>query len=118
MVEVLAAAYQDLRNYIEGNWRYIEARDPSNLPIVRLQVGGDARAKWVHAAGNQELKVQLTLSGSDPDIPLGTIVAKTLLYKGATGGSPMCEEPITHFYILDPTDSVVMTHKVQVPKLG
>jgi hypothetical protein len=118
MAEVTAAAYQDIRNYIQANWKYVELRDDKGDPITRIQIGGDSRARWTHEAGAPVLEAEVIVQGADADIPIPCIIRQSLAYKSATGGEPFSVETMTPFYIMDASDKCVIRHQFQVPSLG
>lgn len=115
MTEITEPAYQDIRNYIQTNWTYMELRDVENTPIIRIRIGGDARAKWVHTANARTLMAEVTVQGSDADIPVPCTIARSVIYKGAVGGEAFSEETITPFYIMDESDRCTITHHIEVP---
>lgn len=118
MAEVTEAAYQNIRNHLQTTWGYIELRNNEGAPITRIPIGTDARAKWVHSAGDRTLNVQVTVKGADADIPIPSIIGGAALYNVATGGEAFTVETFTLSYIMDASDTCVINHLVEVPTLG
>lgn len=116
MAEVTAAAYQDLRNYIQANWKYIELQDGNGNAVIRLSPS-DSRCTWTNAAGDQTLRLQVVIKGSDSDITKPSTYAKSAIYNVATGGSPFSVESFTAFTIESDMDELTVTHNIQVPQI-
>lgn len=116
MTEIKPAGYQDLRNYIEANWEYIELRDDQGSAIVRLPITDD-RVEWTHTPGAQTLEMTVTINGSDPDISLPQTVAGSALYKAASGGDAMSEKTFVPFTLMAAEDEITIRHQIQVPEV-
>ena len=113
MTQVTTEAYQDLRNYIQENWKYVELQDEAGKAIIRLSPS-DSRVSWVHVANAQILKLQVIIKGNDPDIVAPKTFAKSAIYKVATGGSPYSLETFTPS-IIAKDDEITIIHSIQVP---
>ena len=116
MAEITASAYQALRNYIQQNWQYIELRDDLGNPILRLSPS-DSRVSWVHNAGDQVLKLQIVVKGSDADITKPQTFASSAIYDVATGGQPYSIESFTPFTIESDMDELTVIHSIEVPQV-
>ncbi len=119
MAATTPAGYQDIRDYIQANWQYIEVRDTGGAAIVRLPVS-DARVDWVHAAGAQTLLLRVVLTGSDADVPVPSTIRSSAIYKVPSGGSPFGVEQLVEGDApinADP-DTVTITHSIQVPQVA
>lgn len=114
--ELSAAGYQDLRTYINTNWAFIELRNAQNDAILRLGTT-DPRVSWKHAAGAQELILQVEVSGSDSGISLPLTVAGSAIFKGASGGNAMSADTFTPVTLEDELDKVTIQHKIQIPEI-
>lgn len=114
--EISAAGYQDLRDYIEANWKWIELRNASQAAVIRISTA-DARVKWIHGAGAQELQLEATISGADADITLPVTFASSALYKVSAGGSVLNANTFTSAILDTALDKIVIVHKVQVPQI-
>lgn len=114
--ELSAAGYQDLRTYINTNWAFIELRNAQNGAILRLGTT-DPRVSWKHAAGAQELILQVEISGSDSGISLPMTVAGSAIFKGGTGGSAMSADTFTSVTLENVLDKVTIQHRIQVPQI-
>lgn len=116
MAEITASAYQALRNYIQQNWKYIELRDDAGNAILRLSPA-DNRVSWIHNAGDQVLKLQIVVKGSDADITKPQTFASSAIYDVATGGNAYSVESFTPFTIESDMDELTVIHEIQVPKV-
>jgi len=116
MAEITTQAYQAIRNYIQQNWKYIELRDDVGNAIVRLSPS-DSRVKWIHNLGDQVLKLQIIVKGSDTDITKPKTFASSAIYDVATGGNAYSIESFTPFTIQSDMDELTVIHEIQVPKV-
>ncbi|MDD2288027.1 MAG: hypothetical protein PHY55_04250 [Bacteroidales bacterium] len=118
MAEVNASAYQDLRDYIQANWNYIELQDEAGNPIIRKDIT-DARVTWNHLAGAQTLELKFVVTGSDVDISslLPLTFAKSAIFKVATGDTAFSTETFTSFTISSAEDQLTIIHKIEVPQV-
>ncbi|QNG59439.1 hypothetical protein H4O14_16810 [Bacillus sp. PAMC26568] len=116
MMEINTQGYQAIRDYIQSNWKYIELRDGTNAAIVRLSPS-DSRVTWTHTAGDQTLKLQIVVKGSDADIPVPKTFASSAIYNVATGGNAYSVESFTAFTMESDQDELTVIHSIQVPKV-
>lgn len=116
MAEITSQAYQDLRDYIQANWQYIELQDDTGTPILRLSPS-DSRVTWTHTAGEQTLKLQIIVKGSDTDITLPSTFASSHIFKVASGGSAFSSETFTSFTIESEQDELTVIHNISVPQV-
>lgn len=116
MAEITSYAYQDLRDYIQSNWKYIELQNESGVAILRLSPT-DSRCTWTHNAGDQTLKLQVVIKGSDTDITLPCTFAKSVIFNIATGGNAISEESFTPFTLESEQDELTVIHNIQVPQV-
>ncbi len=115
--EIVSAGYQDVRDYIEATWKYIEVRNSEDAAVIRIGIG-DARVTWTHTAGDQTLELTCVLSGDDVDITLPETFASSVLYKVSTSGSPMtAAESFAPFTMSAEGDQLTIKHQVQVPQV-
>lgn len=116
MAEINTDGYQSIRDYIEANWQYIELRDDTDTAIVRLSPS-DSRVSWTHTAGDQTLKLQIIVKGSDADITASQIFASSAIYDVASGGNPYSVESFTTFTIEADEDELTVIHNIEVPQV-
>lgn len=116
MAEITSSAYQAIRDYIQQNWKYIELRDDAGNAIVRLSPS-DSRVSWIHNAGDQTLKLQVIIKGSDADITKPQTFASSAIYDVATGGQPYSIESFTPFTIESDQDELTVIHSIEVPQV-
>ncbi len=123
MAEITEAGYQDLRDYVEGAWSFVEIRDDSaagagGAAVVRLDPS-DPRVEWVHAPSAQVLQIRVTLRGDDGDITPPVTLRSAALYDAGTGGSAYAEEVFSEgdAVINSESDEVTVTFDVEVPQL-
>lgn len=117
MAEITQKAYQDLRDYIQATWKYIEIRDDKDTPIMRLEVGVDPRVNWSHSANAQTLEITAVISGDDVDVTLPKTFAKTAIYKVATGGDAYSVEAFSAFTMESLADELTIKHQIEVPQV-
>lgn len=116
MAEISSYGYQSLRDYIQSNWKYIELQNELNNPVLRLSPS-DTRVTWIHNAGEQILKLQIIVKGSDTDITYPVTFTKSLIFDVATGGNAYSEEPFTAFTIESDNDELTVIHSIEVPQV-
>lgn len=116
MAEIKPEGYQAIRNFIQSNWQYIELRDENNTPIIRLSPS-DPRVSWIHTAGDQTLKLQIVVKGSDSDIILPKTFASSHIYDTATGGNSFSDESFPAFTMQSENDQLTVIHEIQVPQV-
>ncbi|MGG4039292.1 hypothetical protein [Heyndrickxia ginsengihumi] len=116
MAEITTQAYQNLRDYIQSNWQYIELQDDSDGAILRLSPS-DSRVTWTHNAGDQTLKLQIVVKGSDTDITLPKTFASSHIFNVATGGISFSDESFTPFTMSTDQDELTVIHNIQVPQV-
>lgn len=115
MAEITSQAYQDLRDYIQANWKYIELRDDVNGAILRIDPA-DPRVTWTHVPGAQTLELSVTIKGSDADITIPQTFASSAIYKVATGGDAYSVEAFSSsFTIQAAEDELRVKHQLEVP---
>ena len=117
MAAVTTNGYQDLRDHIQSTWKYIEIRDGSQAPVLRLECGVDPRVTWTHLAGAQTLEMQAVIKGSDADITLPKTFAGAAIFKVASGGTALSAETFTAFDMTATTDQLTITYRIEVPEV-
>lgn len=116
MAEISNAGYQSIRDYIQSNWQYIELRDETNSPILRISTN-DNRVQWSHDVGSQTLELTCIIKGDDADITKPVTFASSAIYDVVTGGSPYAVENFTPFTMENDADQLIIKHQIQVPQL-
>ena len=114
MAEITSAAYQDLRDYIQSQWKYIELQDESGVAIIRLSPSDN---RVTYTAEGQTLKLQVVVKGSDADINTPTTFAKSAIFDVASGGTPYSVETFTSFTIESDQDELTVIHSIEVPQV-
>lgn len=119
MSVVQNAGYQDIRDYIQANWKYIELRDENQNPVLRIGIE-DSRVTWTHTAGAQTLEMTCVIKGDDPDIAplLPQTFAGAALFKVSSGGSAMSEEEFTTFTMSSENDQLTIIYQLEVPQIS
>ena len=115
-MEITQKAYEDLRTYIQTNWKYLELRDGTGTPIVRIGIG-DSRISWTHNPGSQTLELTLIVKGSDSDITIPQTIKYSAVYKVATGGDALAIEEFTPFTLEADGDQLTVKHRIEVPRV-
>ena len=121
--DIYAEGYQDLRDYVQANYKYIALVDNADNEVVRLEIGVDSRANWIHVAGANPLIVQVTVKGSDTEITEPCTLNKAYLYKTTVSAVKMAGGLHTPFTIESgdlgsADDSMVLTYQFELPKLS
>lgn len=116
MANATPFAYEDLRNYIVANWRYIELRDSLGNPFVRLSTS-DTRVSWTHEAGSQILELTVTIQGSNSDITLPSTFAQSAIFKDATSTDAVSIESFPAFTMEGVGDELTIKHRIEVPRV-
>ena len=121
--DIYAEGYQDLRDYVQANYKYIALVDSDDNEIVRMEIGVDIRANWIHVAGANPLIVQVTVKGSDAEIAEPCTLNKVYLYKTAVSTVKMAGGLHTPFTIESgdagsADDSMVLTFQFELPKVS
>lgn len=118
MAEFSSAGYQAVRDDIQANWSYVELRDNTGTPIIRIP-GTDPRLSWTHTAGAQTLKRQALIKGSDSDISslLPKTFASMALFNVASGGNALAVESFTNFTMESTSDQLTVVMNMEVPKV-
>ena len=116
MAEITGTAYQDIRDYIQGNWSYIALKSDVNAEIMRIKTD-DSRVKWLHGQGAQTLILELRLTGLDFKTKPQKI-SKVELYKESSGGTPLVSESFTTVTIEVDADKITINLSIQVPQVA
>jgi hypothetical protein len=123
MSEFTAAGYQTLKDYLNSSattpssWGYIELYDDTGTAVTRVSITGDSRCQWLDADGDNILKVEFVVTGSDSDIPLPTTLQYSALWNASSGGSQATvQESYAKATLNQSGDTVTVTHTVKVPQ--
>jgi hypothetical protein len=125
MAEIRADGYQTIRDFVNSNkttppeWDYIELYDDSQNAVTRVSITGDSRCQWLDADGDNVLKVEFDVTGSDGDIPLPTTIEYTALFNDTAGnnGDQITEkEQFAQATLNQDGDNVTITHTVNIPQ--
>jgi hypothetical protein len=120
MADATAVGYQDVRDYITSasGWAHLEVQDAGGVALLRVNIVSDPRVSWTHAGGAQELEVTAVLTGSDADIDLADVAARSALFKAASGGSSLHTEVFAEpFTFNNDADQLTIKHRLQVPTI-
>jgi hypothetical protein len=123
MSELTAAGYQTFKDYLNssattpGEWDYIEIYDDTGSVVTRVSVTEDSRCQWLDADGDNILKVEFDVTGSDGDISLPVTLQKSALWNASTGGSQCTvKEQFANATLNQSGDNVTITHTISVPQ--
>jgi len=116
VTEITNAGYQTIRDFIQSNWSYVEIRNSSGAAIIRISTS-DSRCSWIHAPGDQVLKLQVIITGSDSDITLPITIAGAAMYDVASGGNALAEGTFTAATLEADADQVKVEIDIQVPQV-
>ena len=117
MAEITAKAYQDLRDYITANWKYIELRDEEGAPVIRLGVG-DPRVTWTNVEGAQTLELTITIREVQIVTLHFLVHSLPVLYtKVASGEKAYSVESFSAFTMEDEGDNLQLNTRYKSLKL-
>lgn len=123
MSELTTAGYQTFRDFLNSNattpaqWDYIEIYDDSSTAVTRVSITGDSRCQWLDADGDNILKVEFDVTGSDSDIPLPTTLKYSAIWNASSGGSQATvKEQFAEATLNQSGDNVTITHTIKVPQ--
>lgn len=132
MAEINKAGYQEIRKYAQDNWKTIRLHDDNDVQVIKLEVGKDGNAEFVHETeefttdyddlGNpitedipkDKLQIKVTVKGSDISSQLPVTFAKSKAY-GKYG--TVDEEVFEPFEMANEEDELVVTHTIEIPKI-
>ncbi len=118
MSAISSEGYQNLRDYVQANWKYIEFRDASANPILRIGVG-DSRVTWTHTPGAQTLELTAVIKGSDSDVSglLPKTFASAAIFSVASGGTALSSEAFSNFTMSVSSDQMTVQYQIEVPQV-
>lgn len=123
MGELTTAGYQSLRDFanssasIPNEWDYIELYDENSSAVTRVSITSDSRCQWLDVDGDNILKIEFDVTGSDSDIPLPTQLESSAIWDAASGGSQISQkEQFATTIINQSGDNVTITHSVKIPQ--
>lgn len=116
MAEITQTGYQNIRDHIEANWRFIELQDDAGAKVVRLDPA-DPRVTWTHAPGADVLELSVVINGSDADITLPQVFNASAIYTSADATEPVTAvESFSLFEMEMDEDQITVRHRIQVPQ--
>lgn len=123
MAELTTAGYQSFRDYLNSStttpdaWDYIEIYDDAGSVVTRVSITGDSRCQWLDADGDNILKVEFDITGSDGDISMPVTLQKSAIWNAATDGSQVtAKEQFANATLNQSGDNVTVTHTIEVPQ--
>lgn len=123
MSELTLAGYQTFRDYINSSnatpsaWDYIEIYDDAGNAVTRVSITGDTRCQWLDVDGDNVLKVEFDVTGSDSDISLPVTLQKSALWNASSGGTQATvKEQFADATLNQSGDNVTITHTVKIPQ--
>lgn len=123
MSEILSSGYQTLRDYANSStttpdsWDYIEIYDDTGSAVTRVSITGDSRCQWLDVDGDNVMKVEFDVTGSDADISLPVTIEKAGVWNSASGGSQITQkEQFAQATLNQSGDNVTITHTINLPQ--
>lgn len=113
-----ANGYDDLRSYMQNNWRHIAIVDDQGTELFRINVNTDSRASFVSGSGANPLTAEITLTGQDfmdEGISLPSTVALTEVYKTSAGTTRVAHDSVKDATVETANDEVIITHDYKIP---
>lgn len=125
MAEITSDGYQNLRDHVNGSvsdqnaWDWIALYDDSQSEVLRVSVTGDSRASWTDVDADALLTANITIQGSDSDVPTPTAFEYSALWDDASGGSDPTQVTQLEQYatatINQDGDELTVEHTVELP---
>lgn len=112
MAQVTNYAYETLRQFAIGSWKYLEAQKSDGTVIKRF---GTTDGLTITQVG-QTIEYKIVISGADA-LFTGQSVAKSVIYNVATGGQPIATETFTVFTFDVTEDELTIKHVLQIPQV-
>jgi len=111
------AGDEDIRAYIEENWTYVALVDDEGEEVTRLDIEEDSRAEFVSDAADNPLTIEVSVEGSDDDIPVPTTFERSELFKVDTDGDELSGDDFAEgtAEIASENDTLQVTHDIEQP---
>jgi hypothetical protein len=107
------SGYDDLRQYIMGNWKYADLIDLNGNSILRVNILSDSRVGW--SQDGADLILSIVITGSDEGISLPTTFRKISLYKVFAGGVAMTTELYTPTTLQHLSEQIKVNYRIKLP---
>jgi len=112
MAQVTNYAYDKLRQFAVGSWKYLEVQKADGTPINRFTQSDGLTITQV----GQTIELSITISGSNA-LFTGQSVSKSVIYDVATSGQPIATETFTEFTFAATEDELTIKHTLQIPQI-
>jgi hypothetical protein len=117
MAEITTAGYENIRQHILDSWIWIELRDDTNTPVLRISTS-DPRVAWTSLdPTTNPLELVITIEGADVDVPVPTTFQYSAIYDVNTAGDAYSVESFTVFTISANEDQLTVRHRIEVPQI-
>lgn len=125
MVEILTAGYQSIRDFVNSSatipneWDYIAVYDDTGSEVTRVSITGDSRCQWLDADGDNVLKIEFDITGSDSDISLPVTLEQSAVWDDTSansGNQISAKESFASATLNQSGDNVVVTHTINIPQ--
>lgn len=117
MSELTADGYQTIRDYVRSNWSHIEIYDDNGNAVTRVDIDGDNRSQWYDEDGDNVLKVEFDVTGSDGDVSLPVTLQKSAIWDSGSGGNQVTvKEQFANATLNQSGDNVTITHTINIPQ--
>ena len=125
MAEILSSGYQTIRDFanssaaVPSQWDYIAVYDDTGSEVTRVSIVGDSRCQWLDVDGDNILKIEFDITGSDSDISLPVTLEKSAVWNDTSGngGTQITEkESFASATLNQSGDSVTVTHTIKIPQ--
>lgn len=113
MANITEHAYEDLRTYVVGSWKYLDIQTPTGTSLKRYS---EADGLVITGQGTQTISYTVIITGATPEFT-GKTVGKSVLYKELVGGEEIATETFSDFIFQSDEDTLTITHKLNVPKV-
>jgi len=112
MTQVTTYAYDSIRAFAIGSWKYLEVQKADSTAIKRFTTIDGLTITQV----GQAVEYKIVISGVDA-LFTGQSVAKSVIYDVATSGQPIATETFAEFTFAASEDELTIKHVIQIPQV-
>lgn len=116
--------YETVRDWIMSpdGWSHFAVYDQNDEEVTRIEIDTDSRASWITSETDQTIEVEVELSGADSDIDYTEYendeleMDQSSLYEDDTATEPTATTTWSSVIFASDSDSVIVSHAVEVPE--
>lgn len=112
MTQVTNYAYDKIRAFAVGSWKYLEVQKADGTAIKRFTTTDGLTITQV----GQTIEYKIVINGANA-LFTSQSVAKSVIYDVATSGQPIATETFTVFTFAANEDELTIKHVLQIPQV-